>query len=251
MHAFIGLGSNLDHPSQRLISDLRALQRLPGLTLCHHSRLYASAPVGPRDQPDYVNAVADIDTPLSPHALLHTLQALELAAGRQRLRHWGERTLDLDILLIGDSQWIGGGATASRRFLGRRIRAASWLLKCRGQRQTFACAGGYRRFRLVGIRARIRIRARDRRPLAASLPVRCVVFVSPSARLGVPTSLAVLLRPHRSGGFRGRFRWPVPLFSDRGLLPENPRQRRPTIGPIRPRAPRRVPEPSPGGRPRG
>ena len=66
MHAFIGLGSNLDHPSQRLISALRALQRLPGLTLCHHSRLYASAPVGPQDQPDYVNAVADIDTPSPP-----------------------------------------------------------------------------------------------------------------------------------------------------------------------------------------
>lgn len=103
MHAFIGLGSNLDNPSQRLISALRALQRLPGLTLCHHSRLYASAPVGPQDQPDYVNAVAAVDTTLAPHALLHTLQALELAAGRQRLRHWGERTLDLDILLIGDS----------------------------------------------------------------------------------------------------------------------------------------------------
>ncbi len=100
MHAFIGLGSNLDNPSQRLISALRALQRLPDLTLSHHSRLYASAPVGPQDQPDYVNAVAAVDTALAPHALLHTLQALELAAGRQRLRHWGERTLDLDILLI-------------------------------------------------------------------------------------------------------------------------------------------------------
>ena len=100
MHAFIGLGSNLDHPSQRLISALWALQRLPGLTLRQHSRLYTSAPVGPQDQPDYVNAVAEIDTALAPHALLHTLQALELAAGRQRLRHWGERTLDLDILLI-------------------------------------------------------------------------------------------------------------------------------------------------------
>jgi 2-amino-4-hydroxy-6-hydroxymethyldihydropteridine diphosphokinase len=97
MQALIGLGSNLDHPSQRLISALRALQRLPGIT---HSRLYTSAPVGPQDQPDYVNAVAEIDTALAPHALLHTLQALELAAGRQRLRHWGERTLDLDILLI-------------------------------------------------------------------------------------------------------------------------------------------------------
>ncbi|MCG8392016.1 MAG: 2-amino-4-hydroxy-6-hydroxymethyldihydropteridine diphosphokinase [Pseudomonadales bacterium] len=102
MQALIGLGSNLDSPSQRLISALRALQRLPGLTLCHHSRLYASAPVGPQDQPDYVNAAAALTFQGSPHELLQTLQALELAAGRQRLRHWGERTLDLDILLIGD-----------------------------------------------------------------------------------------------------------------------------------------------------
>ncbi|MED5389164.1 MAG: 2-amino-4-hydroxy-6-hydroxymethyldihydropteridine diphosphokinase [Pseudomonadota bacterium] len=105
MQALIGLGSNLDHPAQRLISALRALQRLPHVSLVHHSRLYASAPVGPQDQPDYVNAVAQLDTTLSPHTLLHTLQALELAAGRQRLRHWGERTLDLDILLI-DNQRI-------------------------------------------------------------------------------------------------------------------------------------------------
>ena len=102
MQALIGLGSNLDHPSQRLISALRALQHLPGITLRQHSRLYTSAPVGPQDQPDYVNAVAEIDTALAPHSLLHTLQALELAAGRLRLRHWGERTLDLDILLVGN-----------------------------------------------------------------------------------------------------------------------------------------------------
>lgn len=100
MQAFIGLGSNLEQPGQRLIAALRALQRLPNVSLLHHSRLFASAPIGPQDQPDYVNAVALLDTPLSPLALLHTLQALELAAGRQRLRHWGERTLDLDILLL-------------------------------------------------------------------------------------------------------------------------------------------------------
>jgi len=56
--------------------------------------------VGPQGQLAYVNAVGAVDRSLAPHALLHTLQALELAAGRQRLRHWGERTLDLDILLI-------------------------------------------------------------------------------------------------------------------------------------------------------
>lgn len=102
MQAFIGLGSNLDRPAQRLTSALQAIARLPGLTLQHHSRLYASAPIGPQDQPDYVNAVAEVHSSLTPHALLHSLQALELAAGRQRLRHWGERTLDLDILLFGN-----------------------------------------------------------------------------------------------------------------------------------------------------
>lgn len=102
MHALIGLGSNLDNPAQRLISALAALQRLPTITLLHHSRLFSSAPIGPQDQPDYVNAVAAITFTGSAHELLYTLQALELAAGRQRLRHWGERTLDLDILLVGD-----------------------------------------------------------------------------------------------------------------------------------------------------
>ncbi|MCK0155341.1 2-amino-4-hydroxy-6-hydroxymethyldihydropteridine diphosphokinase [Alcanivorax sp. S6407] len=105
MQAFIGLGSNLDNPAQRLISALAALQRLPGGRLLHHSRLFSSAPIGPQDQPDYVNAVAALAWDSTPHALLLTLQALELAAGRQRLRHWGERTLDLDILLI-DQQRI-------------------------------------------------------------------------------------------------------------------------------------------------
>ncbi|MQX51637.1 2-amino-4-hydroxy-6-hydroxymethyldihydropteridine diphosphokinase [Alcanivorax sediminis] len=102
MQAFIGLGSNLDQPAQRLISALCALQRMPGLQLLHHSRLYRSAPIGPQDQPDYVNAVALVRFAGAAHDLLHTLQALELAGGRQRLRHWGERTLDLDILLIDD-----------------------------------------------------------------------------------------------------------------------------------------------------
>lgn len=100
--ALIGLGSNLGEPQQQLIDALHALDRLPALTLRHHSRLFSSAPIGPQDQPDFVNAAAAVDTTLAPLELLHTLQALELAAGRQRRRHWGERTLDLDILLLGD-----------------------------------------------------------------------------------------------------------------------------------------------------
>ena len=66
MQAFIGLGSNLDQPAQRLISALHALQRLPGIDLLSHSRLYRSAPIGPQDQPDYVNAVARLQVNGTP-----------------------------------------------------------------------------------------------------------------------------------------------------------------------------------------
>ena len=58
--------------------------------------------MGPADQPDFINAVAELDTELAPEALLDALQALESEAGRQRTRHWGERTLDLDILLLDE-----------------------------------------------------------------------------------------------------------------------------------------------------
>lgn len=98
--AYLGLGANLGDAAHTLRSALCALQRLPSVQLRHHSRLYRSAPVGPQDQPDFINAAAAIDTDLAPLALLHTLQALELAAGRQKQRHWGERSLDLDILVI-------------------------------------------------------------------------------------------------------------------------------------------------------
>lgn len=96
--ALIGLGSNLDAPRHQLERALTALDRLP-LTRCiAQSSLYASAPVGPQDQPDFVNAVAALRTNLSPLALLDQLQALEQRHRRVRARHWGPRTLDLDLL---------------------------------------------------------------------------------------------------------------------------------------------------------
>ena len=105
MQALIGLGSNLDHPSQRLISALRALQHLPGITLRQHSRLYTSAPVGPQDQPDYINAVASFTVTLGAEVLLDALQAIENAHGRTRSGgRWTARTLDLDILLYGSQE---------------------------------------------------------------------------------------------------------------------------------------------------
>lgn len=71
------------------------------MTLMSASSLYASEPQGPQDQPDFVNAVAKIKTQLSATSLLATLQNLEKELGKVKKRHWGERVIDLDILLYG------------------------------------------------------------------------------------------------------------------------------------------------------
>ncbi len=108
--AYIGLGSNRSHagrsPQALLQAGLEALRAEAEIRLLASSRLYASAPLGPQDQPDYVNAVAHIDTTLAPEALLDCLQSIEAALGRDRAseRRWGERSLDLDILLYGNQQ---------------------------------------------------------------------------------------------------------------------------------------------------
>lgn len=100
--AYIGLGSNLEDPVQQLKTALQELDQLPDTRLTQASSLYSSKPVGPQDQPDFVNAVAQLETSLEPLALLDQLQALEHAHRRVRERHWGPRTLDLDLLLFGD-----------------------------------------------------------------------------------------------------------------------------------------------------
>lgn len=103
--AYIGLGSNLATPLQQLRSALQALNALPHSQLIAQSSFYASDPLGPADQPRYVNAVAALDTDLSPLALLDALQRIELEQGRTRkAERWGPRTLDLDILLFGNLQ---------------------------------------------------------------------------------------------------------------------------------------------------
>lgn len=100
--AYIGLGSNLDDPLTQLKSAISHLKQLPLTSLVGLSSLYQSAPVGPQDQPDYINAVAALDTELEPLTLLDALQAIETKQGRVRKTHWGARTLDLDILLFGN-----------------------------------------------------------------------------------------------------------------------------------------------------
>ncbi|MDR5861167.1 2-amino-4-hydroxy-6-hydroxymethyldihydropteridine diphosphokinase [Halomonas eurihalina] len=102
--AWIGLGSNLDEPSAHVERALDELDNLPLTRRRGASPLYATRPVGPADQPDFINAVAQLETRLSPLALLDQLQALEQRHGRIRERRWGPRTLDLDLLLFDEQR---------------------------------------------------------------------------------------------------------------------------------------------------
>ncbi|MCX7097603.1 MAG: 2-amino-4-hydroxy-6-hydroxymethyldihydropteridine diphosphokinase [Methylococcales bacterium] len=101
--AYLGLGSNLAEPVTQIKSARLAIANLLGVREISFSSLYQSVPMGPQDQPDYINAVMGITTELAPHALLQALQAIETGQGRiRRGERWGARTLDLDILIYGD-----------------------------------------------------------------------------------------------------------------------------------------------------
>ena len=100
--AYIALGSNLDDPIAQLNRAVTEIDQLNKTSIVACSKLYRSDPVGPADQPDYCNAVVKVATQLSPIALLDSLQGIEQLHGRVRKRLWGERTLDLDILLFNN-----------------------------------------------------------------------------------------------------------------------------------------------------
>ncbi len=100
--AFIGLGSNLADPRAQVSSALEALNSLAQTRVVRRSSLYRSAPVGYLQQPDFINAVAQLETELAPRALLDALLALEHDRGRTREFCNAPRTLDLDILLYDD-----------------------------------------------------------------------------------------------------------------------------------------------------
>ena len=99
--AFVGLGANLGDARATLMLALERLAALPQTRLVRHSSLYRTAPIDSHG-PDYLNAVAELATDLSPQDLLQALQALELAAGRERPYRNAPRTLDLDLLLYDD-----------------------------------------------------------------------------------------------------------------------------------------------------
>lgn len=103
--AYIGLGSNLANPVAQIKSARVVITSIAGIQELAFSSLYHSSPMGPQNQPDYVNAVMCITTDLLPMDLLHCLQAIENDHGRVRKgERWGARTLDLDILIYGDQE---------------------------------------------------------------------------------------------------------------------------------------------------
>ena len=104
--AYIGVGSNLDDPVSQVMAALDGLGELPDSRLIAVSGLYRNPPMGPQDQPEYVNAVAGILTRLGPEDLLAKLQALESQLGRVREAgdRWGPRVIDLDLLVYGTVQ---------------------------------------------------------------------------------------------------------------------------------------------------
>ncbi|MEZ8094990.1 2-amino-4-hydroxy-6-hydroxymethyldihydropteridine diphosphokinase [Photobacterium swingsii] len=103
IRAYIAIGSNLSEPVAQAKSAIEILKQQPDIQVVATSSLYSSTPMGPQNQPDYINAVVAVDTTLSPLALLDRTQAIELEHGRVRKEErWGPRTLDLDIILYGD-----------------------------------------------------------------------------------------------------------------------------------------------------
>lgn len=102
--AYIGLGSNLDCPPRQMRRAIAFLERLPRSRLQAVSKFHRTQAIGPVGQPDYLNAVARIETRIAPLELLLRLQQQEARQGRKRSIRWGPRTIDLDILLYGELQ---------------------------------------------------------------------------------------------------------------------------------------------------
>ncbi|MFZ5466228.1 MAG: 2-amino-4-hydroxy-6-hydroxymethyldihydropteridine diphosphokinase [Pseudomonadota bacterium] len=118
--AYIGLGSNLNDPAGQVRRALGVIAALPESRLAAASRLYRSPPMGPVDQPEYINAVAALETELAPRDLLHALQAIEQDFGRVRLRRWGERVIDLDLLLYDNLRLDSPELTLPHPGIGER-----------------------------------------------------------------------------------------------------------------------------------
>jgi 2-amino-4-hydroxy-6-hydroxymethyldihydropteridine diphosphokinase len=104
VRAYIGIGSNLDNPVAQVLEAVEELEMIPDTILVARSSLYSGRPMGPEEQPDYVNAVVSLDTLLSADELHQALISIEDQQGRVRDgEKWGARIIDLDLLLYGNS----------------------------------------------------------------------------------------------------------------------------------------------------
>ncbi len=108
--AFVALGSNLNEPAEQIDRALEFLARIPHTELVAVSSYYQSAPLGGIEQPDFVNAVAELSTTLDASELLRRLLEIERTQGRVRGKRWGPRVIDLDLLVHGntvsDEKWL-------------------------------------------------------------------------------------------------------------------------------------------------
>ena len=102
MTVFVGLGSNLGERETKIRLALENLSRLPGTRLVKASSLYDTEPAGEADQPNFLNAAAQLETELGARQILWNLHLIEKRLGRVRTQRWGPRTIDLDLLLVGD-----------------------------------------------------------------------------------------------------------------------------------------------------
>jgi len=119
--AYVALGGNLDDPRAQVLRGFEALARLPETELVARSRLYRSTPWGVVEQPEFVNAAAELETTFTPRALLDALLAIERGAGRDRSgARWGPRVLDLDLVLYGQVSLHEPGLTLPHPHLHER-----------------------------------------------------------------------------------------------------------------------------------
>ena len=142
--AYVGIGSNLADPRAQVLNAFAELDRLPHTRVVKKSSLYRSAPMGHADQPDFINAVAQLETGLPAERLLAELQEVEARHGRQRSFADAPRTLDLDVLLYGDAQFHSKNLTIPHPRMHERAFVLKPLLEINPQlplqAQLDACA---------------------------------------------------------------------------------------------------------------
>lgn len=120
--AYIGVGSNLDDPVQQVRRGIGSLDEMADTLVVLKSSLYRSSPMGPQDQPDFINAVVAVMTQLEPEKLLSSMMMIERGQGRDRSAgRWGPRTLDLDLLAFSSVKMASDELTLPHPGIAERI----------------------------------------------------------------------------------------------------------------------------------